>query len=380
MSRDLILVALSLVTWGVGEGMFLYFEPIYLQQLGADPVLIGSILGGVGIVMAVSYLPAGFLSDRFGRRPMLRLAWLFGVGATWIMALAKSLPVFVLGMAVYGFTSFVTVPLNSYITHARGKWSVGRTITLISASFNFGVILGPLIGGWVGDRYGLHLTFLIAAFIFVISTIIIFLISAQPVVEFDGQTDKGSWKDLINRRYFQYLFVIFFVAFALYLPQPLSQNFLQNQRGLNLEQIGQLIATRSLGIVVINLVLGQINARLGYLIAQMCMAAFTLLLWRGSSMPWYFVGYFLLGSYQTARSLAIAQGRSLIEAAYMGVGYGLLETAMTIAIILAPPLAGVLYQTNPTYIYSVSLVFILMAIIITKLFSPLKTIDFMKGE
>jgi MFS family permease len=311
---------------------------------------------------------------------MLRLAWLFGVGATWIMALAKSLPVFVLGMAVYGFTSFVTVPLNSYITHARGKWSVGLTITLISASFNFGVILGPLIGGWVGDRYGLHLTFLIAAFIFVISTIIIFLISAQPVVEFDGQTDKGSWKDLINRRYFQYLFVIFFVAFALYLPQPLSQNFLQNQRGLNLEQIGQLIATRSLGIVVINLVLGQINARLGYLIAQMCMAAFTLLLWRGSSMPWYFVGYFLLGSYQTARSLAIAQGRSLIEAAYMGVGYGLLETAMTIAIILAPPLAGVLYQTNPTYIYSVSLVFILMAIIITKLFSPLKTKDFTKGE
>jgi predicted MFS family arabinose efflux permease len=379
MKRDLFLVSLALVTWGVGEGMFLYFEPIYLQQLGADPILIGTILGGVGIAMAVSYLPAGFLSDRFGRRPMLRLAWLLGFGATWLMALAKSLPVFVIGMTLYSFTSFVTVPLNSYITQARGNWSVGRTITLISASFNFGVILGPLIGGWVGDQYGLNRTFLIAAIIFVLSTIIMFLVSPQPVEKSDGQTETGSWKDLLNRRYFQYLVVIFFVTFSLYLPQPLSQNFLQNQRGLDLEQIGQLIATRSLGIVVINLVVGQINARLGYLIAQACMAAFTLLLLRGVSMPWYFAGYFLLGSYQTARALAIAQGRSLIQAAYMGVGYAFLETAMTAAIIIASPLAGVLYQTNPTYIYSFSLILILIAILVTKLFSPLRTKDFVKG-
>jgi hypothetical protein len=34
MSRDLILVALALMTWGVGEGMFLFFEPLYLQEMG----------------------------------------------------------------------------------------------------------------------------------------------------------------------------------------------------------------------------------------------------------------------------------------------------------------------------------------------------------
>ena len=37
MSADLILVAFSLFTWGIGEGMFFYFQPIYLQELGADP-------------------------------------------------------------------------------------------------------------------------------------------------------------------------------------------------------------------------------------------------------------------------------------------------------------------------------------------------------
>jgi MFS family permease len=375
MSNDLLLVALSLVTWGVGEGMFLYFEPLYLQELGANPVLIGGILGSVGLAMAVSYLPAGYLSDRFGRRPMLRIAWLIGMSATVIMALAQNIPVFVAGMAVYGFTSFVIVPLNSYVTHARGKWSVGRTMTLVSACFNFGFILGPLIGGWVGERYGLQRTFQIAAFIFIISTLIIFRIRPQPVEKPTSLENTAAWKSLINIRFLKYILLIFFVAFTLYLPQPLSQIFLQNQRNLTLTQIGQLVSVRSLGIVVLSLILGQFNARVGFLLAQIGVAAFTLFMLRGQAMPWYFAGYFLLGSYQTARVLAIAQGRTLIQSAAMGIGYGMLETAMTIAIVLAPPLAGLLYQLNPLYIYSVSLILIIIAFLLSIFFSPIKRSD-----
>lgn len=375
MRRNLILVALSLVTWGIGEGMFFYFEPLYLQQLGANPVMIGSILGGVSIAMAVSYVPAGFLSDRFGRRPLLRIAWLIGMAATWIMALSHSLPIFVIGMTLYGFTSFVVVPLNSYITQARGKWSVGRTITIISACYSAGVILGPLIGGWIGSEYGLQRTFMIAAFIFMASTALIFFIESQPVEKGDGETAQAGWKELINRRYLQYLLIISIVIFTLYLPQPLSQNYLQNELGLNLSQIGRLISVRSLGIVFLNLTLGHLNARLGFLLAQVGVALFTFLMWRGVSMPWYLVGYFLLGSYQTARGLAVAQGRSLIKSAYMGVGYGLIETAMSGATVLAAPLAGVLYQINPIYTYSVGLVLIGFAILVTIFLSPLKTDD-----
>lgn len=375
MNNDLLLVALSLVTWGVGEGMFLYFEPLYLQELGANPVLIGGILGSVGLAMAVSYLPAGYLSDRFGRRPMLRIAWLIGMSATVIMALAQNIPVFVAGMAVYGFTSFVIVPLNSYVTHARGKWSVGRTMTLISASFNFGVILGPLIGGWIGERYGLQRTFQIAAVIFIISTLIIFRIRPQPVEKSTSLENTAAWKSLVTIRFLKYLLLIFFVAFTLYLPQPLSQIFLQNQRNLTLTQIGQLVSVRSLGIVVLSLILGHFNARVGFLLAQIGVATFTIFMLRGQAMPWFIAGYFLLGSYQTARVLAIAQGRTLIQSAAMGIGYGMLETAMTIAIVLAPPLAGLLYQYNPLYIYSVSLVLIIIAFLLSIFFSPIKRSD-----
>jgi len=35
MSIDFILVNLSLITWGIGEGAFMYFQPLYLEELGA---------------------------------------------------------------------------------------------------------------------------------------------------------------------------------------------------------------------------------------------------------------------------------------------------------------------------------------------------------
>ncbi len=64
-------MAASLLTWGIGEGMFFYFQPIYLQKLGASPIGIGSILGAIGLIMAFTQLPAGYLADRFGRRPLI---------------------------------------------------------------------------------------------------------------------------------------------------------------------------------------------------------------------------------------------------------------------------------------------------------------------
>ena len=64
MTKDFILVTVSLIIWGMGEGTFMYFQPLYLQELGASPLVIGSILGGVGLAMTLFHIPAGFRSDR----------------------------------------------------------------------------------------------------------------------------------------------------------------------------------------------------------------------------------------------------------------------------------------------------------------------------
>lgn len=370
MSRDLILIAFSLFTWGFGEGMFFYFQPLYLQQMGANPMLIGTILAGVGVAMTVVHLPAGYLSDRIGRRPLIHLAWCLGVLATLVMALAPSLPLYTLGSIMYGLTAFVSGPLSSYVTTARGKWSVGRALTLVSAFFSAGGILGPLIGGWIGENLGLRRTFLIAAFVFIVSTTILYFIRAQPVEIATSEQRSVGLRRVIGRRFFRYLGVVFFAMFVLYLPQPLSQNFLLNERGVSLSAIGQLGAMLGLGVVFFNLVLGQLPARLGFRLAMITMSLYTLLIWWGSSFAWYLLGYFCMGSYRTARSFATAQGSGLVDPANMGFAYGLIETASSTVIILAPLLAGWLYTHNPNWIYSFNLPLTGLALLVTIFFPP----------
>ncbi len=97
VNPSLVLVSVSLFTWGIGEGMFLYFVPLYLQQLGAQPVVIGTVYSAFGFFMLLAHIPAGYLSDRLGRRPLIRAAWILGLIATWVMALGPSLEIFVAG-------------------------------------------------------------------------------------------------------------------------------------------------------------------------------------------------------------------------------------------------------------------------------------------
>ena len=156
MNPSLILVGFSLLTWGIGEGMFLFFVPLYLQQLGADPILIGTVYSAFGFAMMLAHIPAGYLSDRLGRRPLLQAAWIMGLVATGVMAVGLSLKVFIAGFVLYGVTGFVSSPLFSYVTAARSKLTAGRAMTLTSAMYNLGAVLGPVSGGWIGEHYNIR--------------------------------------------------------------------------------------------------------------------------------------------------------------------------------------------------------------------------------
>ncbi|MCK5316246.1 MAG: MFS transporter [Anaerolineales bacterium] len=365
MNRDLILVAISLFAWGFGESAFFAFQPLYLEQLGADPIQIGAILGVYGIATAIAHIPAGYLADRLGRRPLIWSAWFIGVVSTWMMALAYTLTGFVVAMLLYGLTMFVLAPLNSYITTARGNLSVGRAITFVSAAFHSGAIVGPLLGGMIGNYYGFRNIYILAGCLFLISFVMILFIRPQSV-ESITQHDNGR-NLLINTRYLVFLGVFFLASFAMYLPQPLSPNYLQNQQDLNLIQIGQLYSISELGIVILSLLLGLLNARLGYLIGQVAVGLFALMLWQGTGFPVYTIAYFLLGGFRASRSLATAYIRSLIIGANMGLAYGLAETIAAGATIIAPLLAGVLYTQNPGKMYAVSVLLICGSIVINAL-------------
>jgi MFS family permease len=372
MNRSLLWLGAALFLWGVGESMFLQFQPVYLQELGASPILIGLILGAFGAAMTLTHIPAGHLSDAMGRRPMLIAAWGIGVLATGIMALATTLAAFVAGLLLYGFTAFVASPLDSYTTAARGKWSVGRAITFVSMTFNGGAILGPMIGGRVADQYGFRTVYAIAAVIFVLSTLAVLFVSAQPRDHRDPENPPAGL--LRNQRYLQFLGVFFFVAFAAYVPQPLSSNYLRNEQGLSLTVLGQLISIAYLGTTILAFLLGQLEARTGFLLGQAAMVGFSLILWKGTGLGWFAVGYFLLGGYRPMRSLGVAQVRQFVHKSQMGLAYGMAETLGSASTLLAPPLAGLLYVRDPALMYPTGMILILVGIALTLVLVPRKKV------
>ncbi len=361
--RDLLLMGISLFTWGVGEGMFIYFQPLYLEKWGANPMEIGGILSLMGIAMAVAQAPAGYLADRVGSRPVMWSSWVLGTLAASMMALAGSLTGFVAGLLVYGLTSFVVAPMNSYITSVRGGWSVERALTVVSAMFHLGAVAGPLIGGLIGEAVGLQNVYRISAVIFLISTVIVFQVRPAPVEE-TGEIHAHSPKLTANPRFLGLLGLIFLTMFALYLPQPFTPNYLQNQHGFSLRTIGQLGAAGSLGNALIMLRLGHLSAPVGMIIGQALVGLFALLMWQSKSLPLFFVGYFFIGGYRLSRAMALAFSRTLVKPNEVGFAFGLVETCNAISAIVAPLVAGFLYNRNPPSVYIASLVVILVMLLI----------------
>lgn len=366
MNRNLLFVALALFTWGFGEGMFFNFQPIYLKFLGSDEQQIGLILGAFGAAMAITHVPAGRIADRFGRRPVIFAAWITGLLSTILMALARELPMFVVGMLVYGVTAFVSAPLSSYVTAARGKWPVGTALSLTTATFSGGMVLGPIIGGWIGEHYGLRSVYFVAAGIFVLSVSFILFIEKQPI---DYQNPDAPPLDLKkNTRFISYLGIVAFAIFAMYLSQPLNPNFLEDVRGFSLSNVGVIFAFGALGNSLVAIFLSRWDPYRGFILAQLMTAAFVILMLKGTSLPVIALGYFLLGGFRAGRPLAMAQVRELIHESQMGLTYGITETASAVVFILTPPLAGYIYKMDPMMIYTVSLGLIAVSVMMSIIF------------
>lgn len=366
MERDLILISTSLFTWGIGEGLFFYFLPLSLQDWGANPLLIGAVYSGIGVAIAVAQIPAGYLSDRIGARYIMYASWVIGVLATWIMALAQSLTAFVIGVWIYYLTAFVVAPMNSYITQIRGKWSVSRALTFSAGAFNLGAVAGPILGGLIADHLGIQRIYLFSAIIFIISTMIIFFLKSRKVAI------VGEIKDdthlLRNRRYVMFLVLSFFAIMFVYLPQPLTPNYLQDQVLLNRTTIGLLGTIGNIGNAFATLILGSLPATFGLFLGQIMVAAFAVLLWKGHSTFSFGLAYFLLGGWRLNRSMIVSKVRSFIREKEVGLAFGILETVSGIAIILTPIAAGWIYSQNAALIYPIGFGMICLAIIANGLF------------
>ncbi|MEA5079388.1 MAG: MFS transporter [Anaerolineaceae bacterium] len=361
MNRNLFLVAASLFTWGLGEGFFIYFQPLYLQEWGADPVMIGTILGGVGIALALAQTPTGLLSDKFSPKTLMLVSWFIGLIFAWVMTLARSLPVFVIGMLCYNLSGFGIIPMNVYCTNVRGKLSVQRALTFSSGLYNLGSVIGPIIGGKIADSFGLRSVYLIASIIFFLSVGILFFIEdIKQAPHADMTVHPHQVSIFKNPRLLGFFGVLFITLFLMYLPQPLTPSFLQNQQHFSRATIGLLGACGSFGNALVQIALGSVSPYLGLLIGQFMVALFAGAFLMGGSAAWFGLSYAFVGGYRLFRSMILAFTRPLVHVGETGLIYGLLETIAMVSIVLAPMVSGLLYDQSPTLVYKVSFLSILV--------------------
>jgi MFS family permease len=354
IERDLVIVAVSALIWGLGEGLFIFFLPLTLQRWNSDAVQIGTVLSMIGITMAVAQVPAGYFSDRFGARPIIFASLLLGIASAIVMAAARSLPFFVAGLLAYGCTSFISAPMNSYVTSLRGSWTVQRAVTFRAAAFQVGAILGPILGGWIANTAGLSVIFRYSAGLFLASTLVMFL-ARRPLELENREASIHLLSPIANPRFLGLLAVVFFTIIAISVPQQLTSLYLQDVHHISIGQIGAMGTIASIGTAIIMFSLGNLRVSTGMLIGQLLLAGFALLMWRGQSAIAWFLGYFFVGGFQLYRAMALAFSRSLVKVGDTGLAYGLVETGNALAFVVAPLAAGLLYNYRPEAVYIASL-------------------------
>ena len=141
------------------------------------PRLVGSFLGDdlgaashyfgylISLYAAMQFVFApviGGLSDHFGRRPVI-LVSLLGAAASYLFSgFAPSLGWLFVGRAIAGITGASFSAAGAYIADVTPPEKRAASFGLIGAVFGLGFILGPALGGLLGN-YGLRLPYFVAA-------------------------------------------------------------------------------------------------------------------------------------------------------------------------------------------------------------------------
>ena len=140
----------------VGFGIILPVLPELIVDVTGDPLHEAARYGGwlafAYASMQFIFSPlAGNLSDRFGRRPVLLVSLLvFGLDYL-IMGLAPTLAWLFLGRLIAGTSATSFGIANACIADLFPPEKRAQNFGLIGAAFGVGFILGPVIGGFLGE-------------------------------------------------------------------------------------------------------------------------------------------------------------------------------------------------------------------------------------
>lgn len=152
----MIFVLLTVLIDTIGFGIILPVLPKLIMQVAVTDLAGAARTGGFLMVLfaGLQFLFGplmGNLSDAFGRRPVLLISLVAFGGNYALMGLAPNLAWLFVGRALTGIAGAIYAPANAYIADVSTPEKRAQGFGMVGAAFGLGFVLGPAIGGLLGE-------------------------------------------------------------------------------------------------------------------------------------------------------------------------------------------------------------------------------------
>jgi EmrB/QacA subfamily drug resistance transporter len=158
----LLVLCLSLVVLGMDNTILNVTLPTLARDLGATASQLQWMVDSYILVFAGLLLTMGAVGDRFGRKLALNAGLLVFAAGSIASAFAGSPEVLIASRAAMGIGAALIMPSTlSIITNIFPPKERGRAIGVWAGVAGLGIVLGPVIGGWLLERFWWGSVFLV---------------------------------------------------------------------------------------------------------------------------------------------------------------------------------------------------------------------------
>jgi DHA1 family tetracycline resistance protein-like MFS transporter len=355
----------------IGFGIIIPVMPGLIEELAHVNLSQASKIGGWLLfsfaITQFCFSPlVGNLSDRYGRRPVL-LASLLGFAIDYLfLAFAPTLAWLFVGRVVAGITGASFTTASAYIADISTPENRAKNFGMIGAAFGLGFIIGPMIGGLLGD-FGTRVPFMVAAGLCFFNFLYGFFVLPESLSKENRR--KFEWAravpgmSLYNLRKYPALSGLVFALLLVYIGSHAvhsNWSFFTIERfkwstsmiGISLAVVGLLVGGVQAGLTrVVNPKLGDeksIYIGLSFYALGMLLFAFATQSW----MMFAFLVPYCLGGICGPSLQSIMAG--YVPANEQGELQGSLAALMSLTTIIGPPLMTNVFaqftsKTAPVY-------------------------------
>lgn len=227
--KNLIVCWFGIFVAAIGMSQIAPVLPIYIQHLGVqDTAAITKISGiafGITYVISAIFSPIwGSAADKYGRKPMILRASLGMAITIGCMGFAPNVYVLIGLRLLQGVITGYSTACTALIATQTDKENAGYALGTLSTANIAGSLIGPTIGGFIDEVFGLQSVFFITAALLLISFITTVLFVKESFTREDKEvlSIKDVWKVIPEKNLTITMFVTFFVlAVALYSVEPI---------------------------------------------------------------------------------------------------------------------------------------------------------------